>query len=254
LLARARELEARSAGLADENPGEARRQWREAAELRLAAAAGLSYPVTLCSGCLTVTGWTGTDGLCDYCARSLALRESFSDPHGGWVHLHDSVEEGAPAHSVTREIASRLTFGGKRERKLDQGWLVLVDPDETGPVEPVLGFELEVAHRNEVETVDEAASLVRFTAATHAFDGEAGWRRLHSTRTDRRELTPAEFPVELPFEQLAEAWADYREAIRLFNAARWTSERSRRAALAERTSEPLAHEGHVSDLLDEDAL
>lgn len=137
------------------------------------------------------------------------------------------VGEHAAAGLALRNRAARLRQRARR----------LVDPGDTGPVDPEDGYMLDVAHRAELEAADRSCVLVRFLTSAHRFDG-AGWFRLESTTVAAGAiLTPTTFPTDLPIDQLAEAWESTSSARE--------SDRRTRAARE-------AREASVSELLDED--
>lgn len=258
LFARSEELE----GLADtrcqRDAVEAQRLRHDAAALRLESLSNRPYPVAMCARCLALTGWVNAEQLCDHCLRSQKLREEFRDPHGGFVHLddHPSDELLDETPRVRRQIAWTRAARASRKRLVASRWLERVDPDKTGPIDPELGFEVEVAHRREGESTDGDTNLVWFTASTHVFEAENGWRRLRATRTSLRTLVAAaEFPVTLPIDQLAEAWGDFQNATYLFNVARWSQESKRRESIREaqqRRAEQRRDQQDVAALLHED--
>jgi hypothetical protein len=147
-------------------------------------------------------------------------------------------------------------LGGKeaRERVLVETWMERVEPDETGPIAPEEGFEIEVAHRDEVEAADGSGMLIRFRTATHCFT-HGRWVPLETTRIGSRDLlVPPEHSAGLPAEQLVDAWLDYRTAVEEVNRARWKREsegrESRRLATAEHDDTVKAQKD-VLELLDE---
>ena len=172
-----------------------------AARLRQRALANRPYPALVCGSCLAVTGWLDRDGDCDRCLRARLLSESFADPHGSWVDLGDT----RTPESSGRRTPKRL-FARRRELPARDEWRRLVDPGDTGPVDPEDGYTLDVAHRAELEAADRSCVLVRFLTSAHRFEG-AGWLKLESTTVAAGAiLTPTTFPTDLPIDQLAEAW------------------------------------------------
>jgi hypothetical protein len=214
LVVRARELEA----AAERATGEGRSGdplRKEAAALRIRALGERPYPILVCADCSQLTGWLDEAGVCERCARSRELREAWTAPHGGWVDLTD--------HSASAPQLGRKFRLGRRRHREDaalKSWLAHVDPGVTGPSAPEVGFELEVARRDEVEAPDRSGAVVRFTTARHRFDGES-WRPTGDTLAYDDLWLPAEFPVSLPSDQLAEAWADYTAAVESINRRRW---------------------------------
>ena len=218
LVARARELEAAAERATGEGrSGDAHR--KEAAALRIRALGERPYPILVCVECSQLTGWVDAAGVCERCARSRELREAWTAPHGGWVDLTD--------HSASAPQAERRFRLGRRRHREDailKSWLAHVDPGVTGPSAPEVGFELELAHRDEVEAPDRSAVVVRFTTTRHRFDGES-WSRTDGPRIAYDDLwLPAEFPASMPSEQLEEAWADYIAAVESINRRSWLGE------------------------------
>jgi hypothetical protein len=218
-----------------------------AARLRRRALAGRPYPALVCASCLAVTGWLDRDGSCDRCLHGRLLSESFADPHGSWVDLADM--RAPPSPRATR----RGLFRSRSDnRAVHAEWLRLVDPDETGPIEPEDGYVIEVAQRSEHDAADGSCVLVQFTTAAHRFDG-AGWSKLASTTVAAGAvLTPATFPTDLPIEQLAEAWGDFRNEVHVLNAHRWTSESRAREDAERDRAKRAERRTSVADLLDDD--
>jgi hypothetical protein len=243
-LLAAQRLEARALEAGEHGPqGLALRD--RAARLRRRALAGRPYPALVCISCLAVTGWLDRDGSCDRCLHGRLLSESFADPHGSWVDLSDMRTPPSPRTTRRGLFRSRPD-----NRAVHAEWLRLVDPDETGPIEPEDGYVVEVAQRSEHDAGDGSCVLVQFTTAAHRFHG-ASWSKLASTTVATGAiLTPATFPTDLPIEQLAEAWGDFRNEIHLFNANRWESQRrdAEEHVRAERTERRTS----IADLLDDD--
>jgi hypothetical protein len=212
------------------------------------------YAVLVCAQCARLTGWVDAEGVCERCARARELRTAWSQPHGEWVDLTDE-RTGGPATKSRLGLGSLLSRGKARGHAAVKSWVAHVDPGATGPVAPEVGFELEVAHRDEVEAPDRSCILVRFTTGRRRFDG-GSWSRLDGTRIPHDELwLPAEFPASIPIEQLAEAWADYTAAVESFNRSSWRAEDERRAAEEESQAErdeALRLQRHTSELLPQD--
>jgi hypothetical protein len=181
--------------------------------------------------------------------RLAQLRAAYSDRHGGFVSLDDRRAE-RPSPKAGR----RLGLPRGRDRARVDAWLARVDPDETGPISPEPGYEVEVAERDEVETVDGSGMIVRFRTAAHRFDG-TGWVELDGTRIATGGVPfPAEQSAALPTEQLVEAWLDFKGAVRAFNAGVWSAESQRREAarLARNAHDEAVREQRSAvDLLDE---
>ncbi len=224
LAQEAAELDARAAGLGlgEDSPG-GRELRSRAAELRVRALGARVYPVLVCGSCFRLTGWTDGAGCCDDCVRREQLRAAYADPHGGFVNLAGPTPE-AP-RVAARPLRARLGARLHRDEAAAREWLMLVDPDETGPVSPEAGYEVEVARRREVAAADGSDTIViRFSTATCRFDG-SGWEHLSTTRIAHSLiLVPAEFSAALPIEQLAEAWGDYGIAVETFNREAWQRE------------------------------
>jgi len=253
LLAQARELDDEAIRVG-EHSSAGRELRARAGELRRQALGERVYPVIVCASCFHLTGWTTGGGECDPCARRSLLRAAYADPHGGFVA---SVDARAPASPPQAPHKGRLPHLGRgaADRSRATEWLRLVVPDETGPIEPEQGYEVEVAHRQELVPVEGDGVLVAFSTATHRFANDA-WVRLDTTRFPRSELlVPTEFHGSLPVEQLVEAWGDYQGAVHAFNARKWEAEAPARetARQAERAHADALHEQrHVADLLEED--
>jgi hypothetical protein len=248
-------LEAQAADAGESSPA-GRSLLAQAARLRVQALGERSYPVVVCSECFRVTGWTDAGGLCDPCVRSRQREAAYSDPHGGFVVLGDSRPVTAPAEpQAGPSLVGRLLGGkGARERARVETWMTRVEPDDTGPIAPEEGYELEVAHRDEVEAADGSGMLIRFRPATHRF-ADGRWVPLETTRIGSRDLLiPVEHAAGLPAEQLVDAWLDYRTAVDELNRVRWSREsgerESRRVARAEH-DDALREQRDVLELLDE---
>ena len=147
-------------------------------------------------------------------------------------------------------------LGGRRarERALVETWMQRVEPDATGPIAPEEGFEIEVAHRDEVEAADGSGMLIRFRTATHRFT-HGRWVPLETTRIGSHDLlVPPEHSAGLPAEQLVDAWLDYRAAVDELNRARWSRESERRESSRLATAEhdeTVKAQKDVLELLDE---
>jgi hypothetical protein len=245
LLAQALRLDAQARD-AGEATAEGRELLEQAAQRRVAALGTRSYPVLVCRECLRLTGWTGAGGRCDPCLRRAQLQAAYSDPHGGFVALDDR----RTAHP--EPAAKHHLFG--RDRARVGAWLARVEPDETGPVSPEPGWELEGAERDEVEAVDGSGMVVRFWTARHRFDGD-GWLELDGTLIGRADLPfPSEQSAGLPAEQLVDAWLDYKAGVQAFNARAWSAESARRetARLAQEAHDDTIRDQRAAlDLLDE---
>ena len=229
----------------------------QAAKLRIEALGQRSYPVLVCERCLQLTGWTSSEGLCDPCLRHAQTQAAYSDPHGGFVNLNETrrpYESPPGGHSKPGAIARILGGRAGRERARAVTWLTRVDPDRTGPIDPEAGYEVEVAHRDQIDAVDRSGLLVQFRTATHRFD-EDEWVELGTTKARRDQLVfPTEQSAALPAEQLVEAWLDYRAAVEAFNCARWTdqsAERERNREAAAAREQALTEQQHAAELLDE---
>jgi hypothetical protein len=134
-------------------------------------------------------------------------------------------------------------------------WLERVDPDTTGPIDPEEGFELEVAHRDQVVAADGMGTLIRFRSASHRFSGN-DWIELETTRIGRDGvLIPDEYSAGLPADQLVDAWLDYKQAVEEFNRDRWSKESARREAdrfEAEAREDAMREQRDVAEILEED--
>lgn len=255
LLTQVQVLEARAADVGESShAGQA--LLAQAAQLRVQALGGRSYPVVVCSECARVTGWVDANGLCDPCVRSRQREAAYADPHGGFVSLRDIHPlTGSAERQHGPGLVGRLLGGkGTRERALVETWMTRVEPDETGPIAPEEGYEIEVAHRDEIEAADGSGLLIRFRTATHRFTHGA-WLPLETTRIGSRDLlVPPEHSAGLPAEQLVDAWLDYRTEVDELNRARWSSEsgarESQRVAQAEQDDE-VREQRDALELLDE---
>jgi hypothetical protein len=256
LLAEAHRLDAEAVQAGDE--GEQGRSLRaQAAALRMQALGERVYPVLTCVTCFRLTGWVNGDGNCDACVRRAQLHAAYSDSHAGWVSVADTRQ--APTQGPTPPLRARLAAGLGRSQaraRITAGrWLAFVEPGDTGPIDPELGYELEVAHRDEVELTDGSGILVRFSSVAQRFT-ESGWQQIELTKIAHRDIAvPAEFPASLPVEQLVEAWGDYQAAVAAFNRRVWAAEEESREAqrqAGEARDEALREQRHTSDLLHED--
>lgn len=233
LLEEARRLDAQSITVGEDTlPGRTLRA--QAAARRVEAVGPRPYPVLVCGFCFTLTGWLDERGACDRCGRR-AARLAAEAASGGWykgtVDYPHAVAP--PPLPLSLRLASWTGRRAKLSRARTLRWLEQVEPDQTGPIEPETGFELEGAFRDEAERVDHRGVIVRFTTATLRF-GEEGWQRLAGTRYGRSLLAlPAEFAAELPIETLAEAWGDYRSAVVLLNRTAWAATSRERAQAAD---------------------
>ncbi len=256
-LAEAHRLAAEAMQAGDDTPaGRALRT--RAARLRVEAIGVRSYPVLVCAGCLQLTGWTTGDGRCESCVRRAQTQAAYADPHGGFVVLDDTRRNADPPASADHtgpRLLGRLVGGrSAHERARVLAWLERVDPDQTGPIDPEPGFEVEAAHRDQFEAPDRSCLLIQFRAATHRF-ADGAWVELATTRARREQLAfPTEHSAALPAEHLVEAWLDYRSAVERFNRDRWAeqSERREAARLAEAAHDEAIHEqDRAAELLDE---
>ena len=215
------------------------------------------YPVLTCVECFRLTGWVNGDGHCDACVRRAQLNAAYSDSHAGWVSVADTRQAAArpPALPLRARVAAGLGRSQARARIVADRWLAFVEPGDTGPIEPELGYELEIARRDEVELTDGSGILVRFSSVAQRFT-DSGWQQIEQTKIAHRDIpVPAEFPASLPVEHLVEAWGDYQGAVAAFNRRVWTAEEQRREAerqAGEAREEALREQRHTSDLLHED--
>jgi len=255
-LAQADALSARAMETGEET-AEGRELRMQAAELRIQALGERPYPVLICGGCLHLTGWTTREGLCHSCLRRAQTQAAYADPHGGFVVLDDARLSHDPppaAHAGPGRLGRLLGGRSARERGHVMVWLDHVDPDKTGPVEPEPDYEVEVAHRDQLEAADSSGLLLQFRTATHRFT-EGAWAELPTTRIRRERLAfPTEQSAALPAEQLVDAWLDYQTAVEQFNRGVWEEQSARReadrVALAEH-EDALRKQEHASELLDE---
>ena len=254
LLAEARELEDDAIWSAEGGPSRERRE--QAAALRRQALGETSYPVLGCSECLRLTGWLSTGGLCCDCVQRHQREREYTDPHGGWVAVADRRPEVEPPPllPLSARIGAFLGLRRSLRRATSAAWQSRVEPDDTGPIEPEEGYELEIAHREQLPAPDGSGYIVGFSAFTHRFD-EGGWVQLDTTRIGPLgTLTPAEFSAGLPIEQLADAWGDYCGEVTAFNRGAWVKESERREAARQAASaraDLLADQAGVAELLDD---
>ena len=251
LLEQARQLDA-AAIHAGETTEAGRSLRAQAAALRVSAIGSRDYPVIVCADCYRITGWVDGKGRCDFCARHSADRAAAS--RGEWsAPAPSAVAQGAPRAPLRARLGARLGGEGARKQSV-HAWLEHVSPGETGPVEPEVGYRTEVALRDEIERVDRAGVLVRFTTSEHRFAGTS-WERSAITRIGRSEMpNPTEFSASLPIVTLVEAWSDYQQAVAAFNRRTWGAQSSRldqAAAAAAEREEALREQQHTAELLQE---
>ncbi len=238
-----------------EDTTEGREHRARAAQLRLEAVGPRIYPVLICPTCFSLTGWLSETGSCDSCLRRAQTRAAYSNPNGGFVSLDDMRPAPRdPAPQRKRGPKHILHGRGAHEREAVDNWLTSVDPDTTGPISPEEGFEIEVAHRDQIEAADRTTMLIGFRTGTRRFSGTR-WIDLETTRIGSGRLVlPTEYSAGLPTEQIVEAWLDYKVATREFNQEFWLEESARRET---RRLAGLAHEETIRaqrntlDLLDE---
>jgi hypothetical protein len=257
LVAQANRLDA-DAIAAGEDGEQGRELRRRAAALRVQALGARSYPVLVCDSCFALTGWLSADGRCDSCLRRAQLQAAYRDPHGGWVALDDTrahAHETAPANvPLRRRLASLKHHREAHQHAAVESWMAHVRLDETGPVAPEDGYELEAARREELEAADRSGMVVRFHTATRRF-ADGVWVDLDTTKIAGRDiLVPPEFPASLPAEQIVEAWGDYKAAVDAFNRRAWARlseqrEADRQAQAARKDA--LREQRDVIELLDE---
>jgi hypothetical protein len=233
VLAEAKRLDA-AAIEAGEESAKGRELRGRAAALRVQALGERVYPVLVCGSCFRLTGWLDAEKRCDSCLRRAQLQAAYSDAHGGWVQVGD--ERGAAAQpkpaggSLLGRLASVRHRREAHERALAEAWLTHVRPDETGPIDPEEGYELEGARREELAAADGSGMLVRFHTVTSRF-ADGAWSELETTKIARRDLlVPAELPASLPVEQIVEAWGDYKAAVDAVNRATWSAQSAQREA------------------------
>jgi len=200
----------------------------KAAALRVQVIGKRSYPVVVCQGCFGVTGWLSSEQRCDACLREEQLEAAYRDPHGGWVsvaaaHVQPSREPKPESATLRGRLMGLKHPGEAHQRALVTAWMTRVRPDETGPIAPEDGYQVEVARRDEVEAADGSGMLIRFHAATARFHAGA-WVDLQTTRIPRHELLAAtEMPASLAAEQIVDAWGDFRAAVDAFNGRAWAA-------------------------------
>lgn len=256
-LAEAHRLEAEAMEKGEES--DAGRELRaKAAELRVQALGPRSYSVLVCQGCFVVTGWLGNEKRCDGCLRREQFQAAYRDSRGGWVSVADTRAAPRPASRPSVPAVGRL-LGLKHPREahrraLVHAWMTHVKPDETGPIAPEDGYQIELAWREEVEAADGSGMLIRFHTASARFAGGA-WDELQTTRIPRRELlVPAEFSAVTATEELVEAWEDYKAAVDAFNGKCWdalSAEREGRRQADAAHEDAMREQRGVLDLLDE---
>jgi Lhr-like helicase len=196
------------------------------------------------------------DGHCDACVRRAQLAAAYHDSHSGFISVADTRQ--ATARPPARPLRARLAAGVSsraRAREIAAQWLAQVEPNDTGPIDPEPGYELEIARRDEVELTDGSGILVRFSSVTYRFV-ESRWQQIEQTKIAHRDIAvPAEFPAALPVENLVEAWGDYQAAVAAFNRRVWAAEEVRRETQRqerEAREEAFREQRHTSDLLHED--
>jgi hypothetical protein len=228
----------------------------QAAALRKQAVGDKDYPVLTCVVCFRLTGWLSVAGHCDECLRRDQMQAAYSDPHAGWVSVADTRQAEVPPRLPPLPLGLRIAagFGLPRavRRVVAQQWLSVVEPNDTGPIDPEIGYELEIATRDEVELLEGSGILVRFSSLTHRF-ASIGWQPIEKTKIAHRDIAvPGEFPATLPVEQLVEAWGDYQAAVAAFNRRVWAVEEQRREAerqAGDARQQALLEQRHTSDLL-----
>jgi hypothetical protein len=195
--------------------------YHRAAELRVQALGPKPYPVLICPKCCTISGWLGgADGTCLECwarHREHTWNEPLPDAR---VRLEESP---AP---LLRRVKRTIGVGTARDRVRE--WLTRVDPDETGPIRPEEGWEIEVPVKFDIPAPEGTHRIVRFDVQSYRFE-YAAWRPCDTSRGGKpRRLVPREFPAALPIEQLAEAWNDFAEEVAGHNRRVWRAEAERR--------------------------
>jgi hypothetical protein len=224
----------------------------QAAALRISAIGSRDYPVIACGNCYRITGWVDGAGRCDFCARHLADRAAAA--RGAWAAAAPGpATPSAPRAPLRARLGARLGGEGARKQAV-RAWFEHVEPGETGPVEPEVGYRTEVALRDEIERTDQAGVLVRFTTSEHRFGG-ASWERSAITHIGRSEMpNPTEFSASLPVESLVAAWSDYQQAVAAYNRGVWRAQSTKRdqvAAAAAARAEALREQQHTAELLQE---
>lgn len=213
-------------------------EFRRAAELRVQALGTKPYPVLICPHCFALTGWRDTTGTCLECwARR--REHNWNEPLPDARARLD--EKPVP---LMRRVKRTLGVGTARDRARE--WLSRVEPDDTGPIEPEEGWEIEVPVKYDIADPEGGAHrVVRFDVQSYRFE-YAAWRACDTSRGGKpRRLVPREFPASLPIEQLAEAWADFVAEVAEHNRRVWRTETERRAL----TSAPGEDERGTADLL-----
>jgi len=233
-LAEAKRLE-REAIEQDEESAAGRKLRAKAAALRVQALGKRSYPILVCQGCFAVTGWLSSDERCDSCLRHDQLEAAYRDPHGGWVAVADpQIRPAREQKPESAKLLGHLTAvkhpREAHQRALVATWMTHVRPDETGPIAPEDGYQVEVARREEVEAADGSGMLIRFHSATAGFH-DGAWVDLQTTRIPRDELlAPTEISAAIPAEQIVDAWGDYKAEVDAFNRRAWDADSARREA------------------------
>jgi hypothetical protein len=231
----------------------------QAASLRVQALGARVYPVLICQSCCIITGWLSAEGQCDTCLRRSQLEAAYRDPHGGWVVLGDArprpTQEGSADVSSPGLSTLLKRLGKAQQHALVRAWMRRVRLDETGPIVPEEGYELEVAKRDEVEAADRTGMILRFHSATHRFSHRT-WIELETTKISRREIVvPQEFSAALAIEQLVEGWGDYKAAVDAFNCRMWAEQSEQREVRRQELiarQDALREQRDVMELLDED--
>lgn len=257
LIEQAKQLETQAIEQGEETA--AGRELRsKAAALRVQALGQRSYPVLVCQNCFAVTGWLDGNQHCDSCLRREQLEAAYHDPRGGWVSLAPTgvaiaapKPQGAP---IRNRLGALRRSHEARDQALVAAWMTRVRPDETGPIAPESGYQVEVAKREELEAADHSGMVVRFRTATHQFN-DSSWAELPTTNISRHDvLVPKEFSAGLSAEQIVDAWNDYKTAVDAFNRRAWDDSSEQREARREADnahSDAIREQRDVLELLDE---
>ena len=92
-------------------------------------------------------GWLDARGECDGCLRAAALRAAFRiRARAGSTSARRRPSRRSPSSAARASGSHRLAHPlESRRRSLVEAWMSRVEPDDTGPIAPEEGYEIEVA-------------------------------------------------------------------------------------------------------------
>jgi len=193
---------------------------REAAELRVRTLGAKPYPVLICAECSIVTGWLGSDGTCLFCWLRRLERRSNTFAPDATRRLDDKPLP------LLRRVKRTIGVAGARDRMRE--WLSRVEPDDTGPIAPEEGWEIEVPVKCDIPAPEGTHRVVCFDVQSYRFE-YAFWRPCERSRGGKPpQLVPREFHAALPIVQLDEAWGDFEAEVAAHNRRVWRAEAERR--------------------------